>query len=769
MLNNCGAWGIPVALAALAVWVGSCSPHAPKPGTPQPTSPPSATASSSVSSAPPVERPRSLVLAQPRPEPLDFEVWPTASERFVLLVASDALRDWAHVRAVDADGKLGPLHTVIGRRPVQGVWLGKPQLLTSDTENLCLEALDGAGPPSCHRLRADRAVVNGERLLLLEQRAPDDDDDDDRKGIEMELWVHVMEVDGSLGEPVDSGLRFAMPLPGMGLIDAVATRRGVQLLWYDEAKQPSKRRRSKPRARLRTGLLDDEGKLIADSESTLLEGGRAYGYIEGHQDPRLVARGGRAIFVGRFRDESAKPVVVGWEVTRLPGHQTVRAPVAVVETDPGRLTKKDPVSSDESAFYATLAMAMPRLVEHQSIHDAGRVAWAGDVGLFRAGGELRRAQRHARTIVAMKPPFAAVRAPLFWGAVDDDGSALALGADGLISIAADGTVTHYPTPSSSGIVRAIGAPVKIAGGWWLMHASGTPSGATLERLLPSEEAPPILSDGLFDDATRLVGGQDRGLLLRWHAGWLHTDALDPDGRLGPLADAPAVIGAGFEAVERASGGAIVVGPSINRSQLVALTVAPGGAIGAPHELGLAPGRGFAVQALPFGGAVAFNRARTEVVWLDDAAAPLAHAAWPAADRASACRDGSPLRNTWPSLTAGVFQPLSAEVSTGRCWVSLPRWTEGGLAWLGSRVHELDSAAEAVVLEGTAPAPTHRKTAAMPMAATPSASSVFARASPAPPTWCRSRGATASTASRLSFSTAPPASPCHRTTRPTRAG
>src|SRR5262249_39067597 len=152
---------------------------------------------------------------------------------------------------------------------------------------------------------------------------------------------------------------------------------------------------------------------------------------------------------------------------------------------------------------------------------------------------------------------------------------------------------------------------------------------------PDGLAPAALRGRAVVDGSTLVGGAARGLFLEVRAGRLDATALDPSGDLAPVASVPSAVRAGFDAVPRAGGGAIVAGVAADDpSRVVAFAIDPSGVVGAPlpTTLPVHPGE-LAVRLvpLPSGGALLTDVARVHVAWLDDDGRELAAAPWPAAD------------------------------------------------------------------------------------------------------------------------------------------
>ncbi len=709
-------------------------------------------------------------IAQGRRIELPTTVLPVAGERSVLLLSPEPLRQQAHIRRIDHQGRLGPVRTVTGRHVVGAFDTSAHSLLlTSDGKRLCVERLDGtAASPACQEAQADLALVLDDQLVLLEQR-PDDETKPSapggktgasgstpsarppRKGkapgragsaratkggsratkgrgktrrsrrkksrspgvakvvkpTKMRLWLHPVDaIQGVTKEAVDTGLTFKQTLPGMGLVDAVGIGQRAQLLWYEHLKSRRDGRKRIAQARLRTARLDRDGKLVTRSRAILFEGDRRYGYVEGHRQPRLFARGQRAVFVGRFTETKGTTVTRGWEAKVVSPWGAVTTGPPLTGVDPGRLAEPKAVTPGELAVLQRIWDQAPRQVLGQPGNEAGRVAWLGDRGYGLVGGRLTRLSRRKGEPTAMAAPFVAQRSRLFWGVVTPRGDGLALTSDGLVELSPDGAVRRRRQAPDPGLTEPLGRAARIADSWWLVRAAPGPgAGGAVVRLLPDTREAPALSQLAYRDSAQLVGGDRQGMMVALRGDQLTLWRLDAAGATQALATYRSPIAPGFAAVRRHSGGAIVAGPSRtvpartlvfaidDRGQLLpthmsTLTVAAGGLVLAP---------------LPGGGAWLTTHGGTRVAWLDDHGRELGTAGWPRHDSGAACLDGYPTRVQVPGRRPDTWFRLPAMAGQGRCTVGVPTWTsDGGLRWFGTTVSGLDSQAELTILRPEAP-------------------------------------------------------------------
>ncbi|MBI4954346.1 MAG: hypothetical protein HY908_20145, partial [Myxococcales bacterium] len=320
----------------------------------------------------------------------------------------------------------------------------------------------------------------------------------------VEVWLRRF--DGA--EPEPTGLAFERPLAGMSLLDAGPIDGGVAVAWFEHVRGagPDKQ------ARLRAGKLDARGKLEPGATPTVFEGPRAWGYVEGHRDPRLVASGGRAFFLGRRVDKKQS----GFEAAALFPLRALEVSATLAAIDPFRLAG-GPLTTAEASALERIAAERPVLAPGGPANEAARVAWAGDRGYFLRDAALVVAARDGST-TALPHPFAVERTRLLGAALDPSGASLGLvGGDGLVALAADGATAT--TAAAPGLASELEA-ARVGEDWWLLVPDAT--GYALRRVGDgSGPATPSGTATLADlhlDAVALAGGAARGLLLAWRSG-----------------------------------------------------------------------------------------------------------------------------------------------------------------------------------------------------------------------------------------------------------
>ena len=224
----------------------------------------------------------------------------------------------------------------------------------------------------------------------------------------------------------------------MGVIAVVAEGDGARLLWYDQAKPRREGPRWVPRARLYSGRLGPDGKLVPSSRKLLHEGDRAYGHVEGHEEPRLLSDGRISVYLGRRIEKRGTKLVGEWEVTRLAPFGALGIEPSVVTLEPLRLARPEPIQPTELGFYAELGKLGPGPAPHPAPQEPARVAWLGDRGWFLQGAALRWVQRGDPTPQPAEEPFEARRSPsLVEVASAPRGEGLAYTSDGLVLLERD--------------------------------------------------------------------------------------------------------------------------------------------------------------------------------------------------------------------------------------------------------------------------------------------------------------------------------------------
>ncbi|MEQ9321082.1 MAG: hypothetical protein RIF41_18105, partial [Polyangiaceae bacterium] len=322
-------------------------------------------------------------LGVPTTVALPFEVRPLPSRAGALVVAQEPDRARTYVRLADASGQLGPVHVLEGRHLAAALGDDPPWLVTTPGDGrLCAERLGVASDEArCAEVRAHRFVRVGDRPMLLEERTidPDDPDEPRQPGApakrtpdaptkaasdkpdlddEVRLWLRPIDADGSLGNVRNTGIHFTRPLVGMGLLDAVGTRGGAHLLWYERLTPRREKGRKISRALLRHAQLDGEGDLVRTSRWRVMKGDRGYGHLEGHHAGQLATWGEAAVYVGRFDEDDGK--TQGYEAIRLTKPRgNVMAPHEVFGVDPDRIAAGRTLEGDELAALKKLWSAAP--------------------------------------------------------------------------------------------------------------------------------------------------------------------------------------------------------------------------------------------------------------------------------------------------------------------------------------------------------------------------------------------------------------------------
>jgi len=308
--------------------------------------------------------------------------------------------------------------------------------------------------------------------------------------------------------------------------------------------------------------------------------------------------------------------------------------------------------------------------------------------------------------------MAATAASVAWSAIARDGEGIALAAEKLWRLDPSGEASALSEAliarldeGGRAAVRARGnerrRAARIGDAWFVAHGD-------VARVAPEPLAVAALAGRAHPGATALVGGASRGTFLEIAGGVLRVTAVRPNGAIEVLEEgAPSPIAARFDAVERRRGGAIVAGAAggaSSASKLVAFFVDADGRMSAPSPTSIA-GADARLIALPRGGALLTDAARTRVAWLDDDAREIAAAAWPDESARATCAEGEPARVMMPTPTPGAFARVAELVAEGTCVVGDATWSaDGTLRWFGAQVRGLDATAEAGVVPVAVPPP-----------------------------------------------------------------
>ncbi|APR85513.1 Cell division protein FtsK [Minicystis rosea] len=741
-----------VALTALALTALACDsiPEArPADAPPRPPPPPEPIALPQPTGAP---LPRGhFALAEAREVHSSFVLQPIPGGRAALAISQFAGERAAWARRLDAVGQ-GPLVRFVDRR-VAGAFDREGSgttFLTSDGTRVCLSNASWPGDgTTCVASTPAAMVPVGDRVALLElttmrppeppgkpaSKAPPKAPARSKPGKSsgrgkgsaskkktthaaparrpshplVELSVRWVDERGAVDpEAKPTGLHFEAPLDGMTLADARARPPGIDILWYETA--PKRRTRSAlGSGRLMAASLRADGTLDFASRVAVLDADVEYGRLKDHHAPRLVGNDQATAYLGLGAKGECEVIRVRpalSHVTPPPAACAVAADRLAGQLDAAELTTFERILADE-----------PRRAFGQPKTDVGLVAWAGDRAFYLHDGALRSATRDGGPPRDEPAPFPAHRARIAWGALTPDGEGLAFVDGGVVHVdarPATPAIAHVTAPAAVA-PGTISAPelsldrrraVRIGSTWWRSRGDRLrlyPDVAPAPRPSPSvaQSATPVNVDP-HPDTSVLVGGPSHGVSLDLGGGALRVAQMSPTGELTRLAViAPSPVRPGFDACERAAGGAIVAGISAqNPAEVVAFTVDASGHAGPVHRTALPVRAGelaVRVVPLPSGGAWLLDADRRRVVWLGDDASLLGSAEWPAAESDAVCIDGRPMRRVVPGPAPGQFVnvPDSAE---GACVLGDAVWgLDGHLRWLGATAVGLDSRADVVSL------------------------------------------------------------------------
>ena len=499
------------------------------------------------------------------------------------------------------------------------------------------------------------------------------------------------------------GVTFERPLSGMMIADVAPRGAGADLLFYESVAKPAKPSKTQlGSARFGIASIGADGKVVEGSRGTLAEADLEYGYLTGQNAPRLVSSPqGTALvtFAGRAGACQASRV--------FPTLGPAVLPKPSCQIDPlGSVLSGTTVTASPPGFTMLLATE-PRRAPGQTRSDAPLVAWAGDRAMFVSATGFGIMARDRADFAAAKAPFVAKRSRLAWSAFAPDGEGIALVSGSVLRVDADGAVAEAVTPKT--MVDALGSKtseiVQRAEG----RSDDTRRAARIGdafffargdvvRLTPEPMRIDALAGRAIADASVLVGGRERGLFLEHATSAMRVTFVAKTGvtSAGPWIASP--VRAGFDAVERASGGAIVAGVSAaDPTKVIAFTLDDTGKPSATRATSLTkvPGAfGVRLVPLPKGGALLFDRDRRRAVWLDDDANERAAAPLPPDRARASCIDGRPAPLALPSPDPGRLVTVADLSEPGTCVRGDLAWTpSGALRWFGSTARGLDSIAE----------------------------------------------------------------------------
>ncbi|MBK8251943.1 MAG: hypothetical protein IPK82_04670 [Polyangiaceae bacterium] len=525
---------------------------------------------------------------------------------------------------------------------------------------------------------------------------------------------------------VHTGLTFERPLAGMMLVDAASRGSAVDLLFYEHVAKPKQRSKTPfGSARLAVASLGADGLLMAGSRAPLIEADLEYGSLSGMTSPRLVsdASGSALIsFAGRGGPCRVRRVT--------PQLGDVVSSKTACQMDPLGAAIGSPI--DAAKLEEWVAMTARR-APGQTKTDAPLVTWSGDQAWFvDARGALVSSSRTGPTLKSAPAVFPAKRSRLVWSAFAPDGEGVAFASARLFRLSASGDVREAESEASLSalgrrgleLIRTADLPsahrnrvARIGSSFWFARHD-------LMRLTPEPKVIESRSDRAHPDASVLIGGAERGMLLEIVSGALNVTFVAPEGSVadGPVYTSP--VRAGFDAVSRAAKGAIVAGvDATDPTKVITFRVDERGAPGPIQNTSLrVPAGAFGVRISPWptGGALLTNVDRTRAVWLDDNGVELASAPLSAEKNSSPCAEGTPAPLSIPTPIAGQVVPISNFQTPGVCLVGEPAWTASGeLRWFGVSPGALDAVAHVGVVKN-AHAPFETATPTSPPAPLPAA-------------------------------------------------
>jgi hypothetical protein len=524
-------------------------------------------------------------------------------------------------------------------------------------------------------------------------------------GRELTLRAHRLGFDGSFDdEYVDTELRFVEPMSGLGLIDAYARNRKIELVWYEASngkvwRPPPGFQGKRPTSfgRFGFGRLDEELHFDPDSRKAWGESPLEIGFLGEHVEPRVVALDGGAVLLGQrsFRGKCDATVIAPFVMPMI------QEPIACA-LEPRRFLDEARArhagKKVELPAPPAIDAASARRTPWQPSWDVGRVVVSGSRAFTLVGGEL-----HSWTYGGVPQREAAVleaeRVRIRWGTIDTGGQALASIDGQLVAVSPDGTTqklgpdARFLTgPERDDASRALGHVGALVGGrWWLGRGELRPADA------PTQGAPAEPGSARAVDMVALAGGRTHGLRISIESGVLRVSALAPDGAATLLgARAPSPIGPDFELVRGPAGGALLVGRVPNQQrQLVTLHVDDAGRVSEPSQVhGFAPPLGRLRLAPTPGGAIAFDRQFEYATWIDAQGAVLGGAPFPPGRSEARCLDGEPAPRWAPSPEPGRFVEYAELAAPGTCAVGAFAWGDDGtLRWFLSRTRGASAIAE----------------------------------------------------------------------------
>lgn len=655
---------------------------------------------------------------------LDVSLHSIPGSTRILAVSDFAEQPAMFAQVVGEEGLVGPVVTIADAHFVAAFELSPEAftIVSSERGRLCARVLEKAklSPPTCFDADADAIVALGGRLLLLGARTPLPEEEEAPtgkskpakpkqakpkavpappkkkskpkpisqaeakkklfdSGKQVELLGTFVGADGTLEETFGTGLKYREAMAGMSFIGAGARNERVDLLFYEHADMKGK----EPRAKLGLAQLDKEGKLDEPTKKSWGESRLEAGFVADHADMRLLTLREGSLALGNRgpRGKCDVTVTAPFVMQMIP----VQSDCAI---DPRRfmalanarrkgvpLDAEEPTSVDAAKSYR--AFGQPTWDVGRSVYSNARAWTMEESRLVYWGGTTKP--------IEVARPLQVERNRIHWGSFARDGSGTAETDEGLVFVAAPGTLAKRAGVELARLQGPNRSDVANAG----RRAAARVGAATFQargelRKLAPELAPKAMRL-LPADTAVLVGGEEKGLLLELSPPVLAISSLSVEGKLTPLARTKAAVGPGFDAVERAAGGAIVVGPApAGGAGFVSFVVYANGAIGAARPIALAATPFVRMAPLPAGGAIVYDSERTIAVWLDDDGKEQGRATLPVETERAPCLDGRPAPTKVPSLVAGQLVDFVSQKTAGTCIVGeIGYRPDGTMLWFGS--------------------------------------------------------------------------------------
>jgi hypothetical protein len=591
---------LPAALAAMAVGCGGTAEPAKTLERP-------ATSTSSVPAAPagalPASAPGSAPLGDLANVPLSVALLPIQGADAVLAVHDHAGSAAAYVQRVDSDGTLGPVLTLAGAHVAGAFVLDRTSLsiATAEGPKLCVTTFRetevvgrGCGMYRAHAL----AAISG-RILALSADPPQPDEEELKKakpppkppppkkgkgrnkkkkepspveklfssGRELEVAKRWILADGSSpADPEPTGLRFAEPMVGMGMIGAASRPERIDVAYYERALPRGKERRGS----IGVAALDEAGTLVENSKKSFGDSKLQAGFLDDHVDPRLIGFGEGSILLSHRGSRGKCDVTVA-----APFVMPMIPESADCAIEPRRFfrlaqSKRKGTPVTLPALPEGLDVARVRRTTGQPSWEVGRVAltsarafalYDDNIVIWTEGGPP----------TTVKRALVAEQLRVYGSAIAPDGSAIAYTSAGLVIVDASGKTTTIVGGEPRLVAERDRADVarvqrrlavKIGPAW--IQAEGE-----LRRLAP-EAGKPIRE--LHPDTTAVVGAEASGMLIELVGTTLVVQSLGSNGELAEVARVGSPVRAGFDAVARRAGGAILVGRGRGTYGLVAVAI-----------------------------------------------------------------------------------------------------------------------------------------------------------------------------------------------------